>query len=429
MSDEVVLGIVAASGVAVGAVVTWLIARARAAAERATLEATLAHEREAAEEKIALLTQVEIRFRDTFQALSSEALRQNNTSFLELARTQLGTFHDAATKEIAGRHEAINALLAPMRETLGNVGETLQRVETKRAGEHATLSEQLRAMMEAHQRLEAETHNLSTALKSPTVRGRWGELQLRRVVELADMVEHCDFTEQTSTTTEEGRLRPDLIVRLPGDRSIVVDAKVPLSAYLEALEVPDEPTREERLRQHARQVRTHMTQLSTKGYWQQFQPAPDFVVMFLPGESFFSAAVRSDSSLIEYGVEQRVIPASPTTLIALLRAASYGWRQERLAENAEQISELGRQLYDRLATLTGHFDKVGRSLDRAVSAYNSAVGSLESRVLASARRFKELGATTEELPETERVDQRSRSLQSAELFPIRDTKGDSGGTS
>jgi DNA recombination protein RmuC len=309
-----------------------------------------------------------------------------------------------------------------MRETLVNVDRTLKQVETTRTRDQATLVEQLRGMVDVSQRLQVETSNLTTALKSPTVRGRWGELQLKRVVELADMVAHCDFTEQTSTTTEDGRLRPDLIVRLPGGRNIVVDAKVPLSAYLEALEAPDERTREARLQDHARQVREHITRLSAKSYWQQFQPAPDLVVMFLPGESFFSAAVRSDSTLLEYGVEQRVIPASPTTLIALLRAAAYGWRQERLAENAEQISELGRQLHERLGTLTGHLDKVGRSLDRAVTSYNSAIGSFESRVLVTARRFKELGAAGDELPEAEPVDQRSRSLETGELFPLRETK-------
>jgi DNA recombination protein RmuC len=422
MPDAGVLGIAAATGAAGGALLTWLIVRARAGAQRARLEATLAHERAAADEKIALLTDVELRFRETFQALSGEALRQNNQSFLELAHTRLGTFQELAAQDLAGRQQSIDALLAPMRETLVNVDRTLKQVETTRTRDQATLVEQLRGMVDVSQRLQVETSNLTTALKSPTVRGRWGELQLKRVVELADMVAHCDFTEQTSTTTEDGRLRPDLIVRLPGGRNIVVDAKVPLSAYLEALEAPDERTREARLQDHARQVREHITRLSAKSYWQQFQPAPDLVVMFLPGESFFSAAVRSDSTLLEYGVEQRVIPASPTTLIALLRAAAYGWRQERLAENAEQISELGRQLHERLGTLTGHLDKVGRSLDRAVTSYNSAIGSFESRVLVTARRFKELGAAGDELPEAEPVDQRSRSLETGELFPLRETK-------
>jgi DNA recombination protein RmuC len=422
MPDAGVLGIAAATGAAGGALLTWLIVRARAGARRARLEATLAHERAAADEKIALLTDVELRFRETFQALSGEALRQNNQSFLELAHTRLGTFQELAAQDLAGRQQSIDALLAPMRETLVNVDRTLKQVETTRTRDQATLVEQLRGMVDVSQRLQVETSNLTTALKSPTVRGRWGELQLKRVVELADMVAHCDFTEQTSTTTEDGRLRPDLIVRLPGGRNIVVDAKVPLSAYLEALEAPDERTREARLQDHARQVREHITRLSAKSYWQQFQPAPDLVVMFLPGESFFSAAVRSDSTLLEYGVEQRVIPASPTTLIALLRAAAYGWRQERLAENAEQISELGRQLHERLGTLTGHLDKVGRSLDRAVTSYNSAIGSFESRVLVTARRFKELGAAGDELPEAEPVDQRSRSLETGELFPLRETK-------
>jgi DNA recombination protein RmuC len=309
-----------------------------------------------------------------------------------------------------------------MREKLTHVDQTLKQVEAARTRDQATLSEQVRSMLDLGQRLQLETSNLTSALKSPTVRGRWGELQLRRVVEMADMIAHCDFTEQTTVTGEDGSQRPDMIVRLPGGKHVVVDAKVPLAAYLEAHAEGADAVRDDLLRTHARHVRDHMNRLGSKAYWQQFQPAPDFVVMFLPGESFYAAALRVDPTLIEHGVEQRVIPASPTTLIALLRAVSYGWRQERLAENAEAISDLGRQLHDRLATLTSHLDKVGRSLDRAVGAYNQAIGSYEGRVMVAARRFKELGAAGDELPEAAPVDQRSRSLEAPELFPIGESR-------
>jgi DNA recombination protein RmuC len=356
------------------------------------------------------------RLRDAFQAVAAEALRQNNQSFLDLARASLGEFQKGATADLESRRKAIGDLVEPINKALATMDGKLLEIEKERHGHYARLTEQLKAVGAAHEKLHTETANLVKALRTPSVRGRWGEIQLKRVVEMAGMVEHCDFTEQESVVTETGRLRPDLVVRLPGGKQVVVDAKTPLEAYLEAIEAPDDATRASRLKQHARQVRDHMASLGSKAYWSQLEAAPEFVVMFLPGEHFFGAALEQDPGLIEYGVGQGVIVASPTTLIALLRAVAYGWRQEKLAENARAISDLGRALHDRLAKMGDHFGKVGTHLDRAVGAYNDTVGSLESRVLVSARRFQELGAASDEgLPVIEPVERTARKLQAPAL--------------
>jgi DNA recombination protein RmuC len=387
-------------GLLVGAAGAWLLARARGAAETAALRVELQHEQERSAEQAALAAR--------FDALAADALRKNNESFLELASTKLGA-----------KEQAVEHLVAPLKESLKNVDGKLQELEVARKGAYSTLAEQVRQLTETQKELRSETGNLVSALRDrPNVRGRWGEIQLRRVVEMAGMVEHCDFETQAHVPTEDGRLRPDLVVRLPGGKSVVIDAKCAGQAYLESLELKDEDARLAKLRDHARQVRDHINKLSAKSYWSQFDHTPEFVVLFIPGETFLSAALEQDPALIEDGVNQQVILATPTTLIALLRAVAYGWRQETIADSARAISELGRELYTRLATMTDHFAKVGSRLESAVRSYNEAVGSLETRVLPSARKFKEHGiAPAAELSPLNVVERSPRPVTAPELLP------------
>jgi len=393
---------------------------ARTGANVSALQTRLEEERKASQEKLTLLTNAEEKLADAFKALSADALRNNNRSFIDLAKQNLETFQQHAKGDLERRQSAIGDLIKPLKESLEKVDNKIGELEKTRAGAYSELREQVKMLAQSHTQLQSETGNLVKALRVPHVRGRWGEIQLRRVVELAGMLQYCDFVEQETFSTEESRIRPDMIVRLPGNRTIVVDSKVPFDAFYESISTTDEDVRLSKLKDHARIVRTHITTLSRKSYWETVQPTPEFVLLFLPGETFYSAALENDPKLIEDGVSQGVIIATPTTLIALLKAVSYGWRQEQMAENAQEVSNLARSLYDRLRTFTKHFDDIGRRLDRAVDSYNRGVRSLETRVLVTARRFKERGAITgDEIETLEPIDKATRALSFDDggLFP------------
>jgi DNA recombination protein RmuC len=380
--------------------------------ERATLKTRLEEERKATEEKLALVNEARQKLSDAFNSLAAEALKSNNESFLQLAKTTMEKFQETAKGDLESRQKAIWEMINPVKESLTKVDAKLHELEKERVSAYSSLTEQVKSLATTQVELKSETANLVRALRTPTVRGRWGEIQLKRVVEMAGMVEYCDFEEQVSTSTVNGRLQPDMIVRLPGRKNIVVDAKAPLEAYLNAIEAKTDEERNACLKNHARQIRDHMSKLSSKAYWDQFQPTPEFVTMFLPGEHFFGAALEVDPQLIEEGVKQKVIVASPTTLISLLRAVAYGWRQERVAESAQEISELAKDLYDRLVVFTNHLNKLGKDLDNAIGSYNKAVGSLESRVLVSARKFTDLGITpSKELPDLPPSEKSPRQIE------------------
>jgi len=363
------------------------------------------------EEQKALIDAMKKEMTDTFNALSSAALKSSSEDFLRLASEHLGKVV-SDTKGKLGEHQAaMDGMIKPLQETLKRYEEQIRSIEEGRHKAYGSLEEQLRALASTHENLQRETSNLVSALRKPQVRGRWGEMQLRRVAELSGMSMHCDFTEQLSVDTEKGRIRPDMVVHLPMEREIVVDSKVSLEAYLDSISASTEDERKTKMEKHAQQVRVHMIKLASKEYWSQFKQSPEFVVLFIPGEAFLSAALESDTSLIEDGIEKRVIIATPTTFIALLRAIAYGWRQEQLTKNAQEISELGRQLYERIGTLVQHFESIGSNLEKAIGAYNKAVGSIEARVLPSVRKFRELGVTAaEEISVLEQIDQTPRNL-------------------
>ena len=412
----------------IGALLGWLAARPA----RVRLETQLEKDRAVHLERLKAYQDGESKLRDTFAALSKDALAANAQQFLTLAETRLNQTRTQAASDVDGRKKAIEDLLAPMKTTLDKVERELKESEHRRIQSGSQLLERVVSLDALGQNLRDETRRLTDALKRPGVRGRWGELQLKRVVELAGMLAYCDFSEQETVAGDEGRLRPDVIVRLPGGKHVVIDAKAPLDAYLRALDAPDESSRQQLLVDHARQVRVHLAQLAAKDYAAQIQPSPDFVVMFLPGEMFFSAALEQDPSLIEFGATgntKRVIPASPTTLIALLRAVAYGWQQEAVARDAQQIADAGRKLYEAVGKLARHFDTLGTRLRGSIDAYNDAIGSLEGNVLVKARKFKELQTAngSEDIKALEPVDRVPRMLQAPELtdgLPFHDVDAD-----
>lgn len=401
-----------------GAILGWLFCHFRALGlrqsveqENAILRERLANRDQVLEEKMRLLANMSESFQASFKALSSDALKSNNQSFLDLATASLSKFQEGAKNELEKRERAIDELVKPLKESLQKVDTKIEAIEKTRTSSHASLSEQLKLLTDSQSNLRNETSNLVKALRTPHIRGRWGEIQLRRIVEMVGMVEYCDFLDQHTVSTEDGRLRPDLVVKLPNNRCVVVDSKVPLMSYSDSLSAADDVSRVDFLKDHARQLRSHLMQLGQKAYWEQY-PGADFVVLFIPGETFFYAALEQDPSLIEFGVERGVLIATPTSLIGLLRVVAYGWKQEAMEENAKKISELGAELYDRTRSLAAHFLDLRKGLDRAVESYNKAAGSLERRVLVSARKFKELSTTSgEDIQYPESIEKTTRALE------------------
>ncbi len=412
-----------ALGALVGAVVGALLAARRSAATvsgsrlaAARAQAELAAQTRAHEERVRTLVGDQERMADRFRTVASEALAQNNEQFLALADQRLRATQQSHAVEVAEREQAVRELVEPLSRTLDDVRAELTTAEQARLTGHAALAEQVRAMRESSDGLRTETAELVTALRSSHVRGRWGEVQLRRVVEAAGMLPHVDFVEQAQVRTDDGVLRPDLVVRLAGGKSIVVDAKVAFLGYLEATQARDESVRAARLAAHARHVRRHVDDLAAKRYWDQFAPTPEFVVMFVPAESFLQAALDQDGALLEYAFERDVVVATPTTLLALLRTVAYAWRQDALAANAQQVLTLGKELHGRIATLGGHLTRLGRALDGAAGAYNATVSSLETRVLVTARRLQDLGVVDGDLPTPPPANPRLSAVGAPELL-------------
>jgi DNA recombination protein RmuC len=419
-------------GVFVGAAGAALLLRARLralddeAARAGELErelvrahADLEHERSRAEERLATLNDAQARLSDSFKALSAEALQSSMAQLTQLARSQLQTAQAEAKGDLEKRQQAVEQLVAPLREQLGRVDKQLVALDQERREMRGSMDSQLKTLAETGEKLRTETGALVTALRKPNARGQWGQMQLRNVVELAGMLRHCDFTEQVALGSADSSLRPDLVVSMPGGKHVVVDAKAPLQGVLDAYEARDEEERARHLRDHARLMRKHVKALSDKAYWNELESAPDFVVMFLPGEHLYGAALEADPALLEDAMAQHVLIATPTTLLAMLRSVAYGWQQERVAESAQAISDLGRDLHGRLVKLSGLMATLGNRLNSTVRAYNETVGSYEARVLPGARRFAEHGAVAEgrELPQLEQVTVSARTVHAAEIEP------------
>jgi len=397
-------------GVLLGAAAAWVAGGAR------VRRAEVATARAEAELRVALVVQGDDeRLADRFRALSGEALEQASEQFLALAQQRLAAAHQVQTSELAQREQAVRQLVEPLARTLEQVRAEVGTAERARAAGQAAISEQVQAMRTASEQLRGETAQLVTALRAPQVRGRWGEVQLRRVVEAAGMLPHVDFVEQEQARTDDGALRPDLVVRLAGGKNVVVDAKVAFLGFLEAAQASDERTRADRLADHARHVRRHVDQLASKRYWDQFAPAPEFVVMFVPADAFWQAALDADPALSEYAFDRHVVVATPSTLLALLRTVAYAWKQDALAANAQAVLSLGKELHGRLATMGGHMSKLGRAIEGAAAAYNQTVGSLETRVLVSARRFADLGVVEGDLEMPAAADPRLAAVSAPEL--------------
>ena len=372
----------------------------------ARVEAKYEAELKAADEKLKLLEEARDNLKDSFKALSADALSKNNESFIKLAEENLKKYQQSAKDDLEKRQQAISKTVEPVSQTLKTFSERVNKIEERRIESEGGIKKELEKLSEMQLRLDQSTNSLVKALRAPQVRGQWGEMHLRRTVEMAGMINYCDFEEQSSVETDEGqRQRPDMLIRLPNERKVVVDSKVPIAAYLDALETDSPESQSERMQAHARHLRTHIKDLSTKAYWSQFDNAPEFVVLFIPNEAIFSAALEEDPSLIELGVDNKVILATPTTLIALLKAVAYGWQQEAITREAKEIAALGREIYDRLSVVIGHFVKLGKSIDQSVGNYNKAMNSVDSRLMVTARKFESLeSASTETLPEINQIE-------------------------
>lgn len=400
-----------------GALLTWFRSHKQISALReknTALQTTLDMERTHIADKLTQTEKTREQLVETFGALSSQALKHNNEEFLKLAQENLKQFHIQAKNDLGEKEKAIESLVKPIREALDKNEKQIRTIENERKEAYGVLTQHLQSMALTQQALQGETRNLVKALSRPEVRGQWGEMTLKRLAELAGMVEHCDFFEQEHTQTETGGIRPDMIVRMPGGREIVIDVKTPLDAYLRAVEATDDESRKKELLHHTRNVKERVRELSNKSYWSQFKNAPDFVVLFIPGDQFLSSALENDPGLLESAMQQKVILATPTSLVALLRAVAYGWRQESLAENAEHIRQVGDELYQRLATFADHLNKVGKSLNNSMQHYNKAVGSFDTRILPSARKFTEMGiAAKKPVEQPEQIETNARIIESA----------------